>query len=149
MHEQMKGEESFFYPYFQIVNRSDLPFLWEPNDIKEFQDAVLQSNIEFYRAEFELEWDLFHKTLMENKYDHIIPGISDAGNKDTLKEKYITAYLTVISRCFGWGLPFTTLIPFADCINHHNVDSSYDLIKKEWKPISVEQYQNQFDSNDS
>ena len=145
MHEQMKGEESFFYPYFQIVNRSDLPFLWEPNDIKEFQDAVLQSNIEFYRTEFEIEWDLFHKTLMENKYDHIIPGISDASNKDTLKEKYITAYLTVISRCFGWGLPFTTLIPFADCINHHNVDSSYDLIKAEWKPISVEQYQNQFD----
>ena len=48
MHEQMKGKDSFFYPYLQIVNRSDLPFLWEEGEIKEFQDAVLQSNIEFY-----------------------------------------------------------------------------------------------------
>ena len=48
MHEQIKGKDSFFYPYLQIVNRSDLPFLWEEGEIKEFQDAVLQSNIEFY-----------------------------------------------------------------------------------------------------
>ena len=36
MHEQLKGKDSFYYPYFQIVNRSDLPFLWEPSEIKEF-----------------------------------------------------------------------------------------------------------------
>ena len=81
---------------------------------------------------------------MDNKYEDIIPGISDPSNKDMLREKYISAYLTVISRCFGWGLPCTTLIPFADCINHHNVDSSYDLIKSEWKPMSVEQYHEKF-----
>jgi hypothetical protein len=33
-----------------------------------------------------------------------------------------------VTRCFGWGLPKTSIIPFADCINHHNVDSTYELI---------------------
>ena len=84
---------------------------------------------------------------MENKYDNIIPGISDPVNKPALRQEYIKAYLTVISRCFGWGLPCTTLIPFADCINHHNVDSGYEFIKKEWKPISIEQYHERFDQN--
>ena len=33
-----------------------------------------------------------------------------------------------MTRCFGWGLPKTSIIPFADCINHHNVDSTYEMI---------------------
>ena len=41
MHEQMKGEASFFHPYFEIVNDTDLPMLWDFSQIKEFQDAVL------------------------------------------------------------------------------------------------------------
>ena len=36
MHEQLKGKDSFYYPYFSIVNRSDLPFLWEAYEVKEF-----------------------------------------------------------------------------------------------------------------
>ena len=56
MHEQMKGKDSFWHPYFEIVNHSDLPFLWEKTEIKQLQDAVLESNIENYRAEFEIEW---------------------------------------------------------------------------------------------
>jgi len=44
----------------------------------------------------------------------------------------------VVTRCFGWGLPKTTLVPFADCINHHNVDSSYELIHRNWDPSKQE-----------
>ena len=28
------------------------------------------------------------------------------------------------------------MAPFCDTINHHNVDSSYDVIKAEWRPLS-------------
>jgi hypothetical protein len=28
MYEMLKGEKSLWYPYFQIVNFSDLPMLW-------------------------------------------------------------------------------------------------------------------------
>ena len=52
------------------------------------------------------------------------------------KEDYIWAFCSVVTRCFGWGLPCTTMAPFSDTINHHNVDSSYDVIKAEWRPVS-------------
>jgi hypothetical protein len=31
------------------------------------------------------------------------------------------------------------MVPFADCINHHNVDSSYEMVRKCWPPLSLEQ----------
>ena len=45
-----------------------------------------------------------------------------------MKTIFIKAFVSVVTRCFGWGLPKTMIIPFADCINHHNVDSTYELI---------------------
>jgi len=24
-----------------------------------------------------------------------------------------------MTRCYGWSLPYTMIIPFADCLNHH------------------------------
>jgi len=46
-----------------------------------------------------------------------------------MKANYIWAFSGVVTRCFGWGLPCTMMAPFADTINHHNVDSSYDIVK--------------------
>lgn len=40
---------------------------------------------------------------------------------------FYKCFNTIVTRCFGWGLPKTSLIPFADCINHHNVDSTYEF----------------------
>ena len=89
-----------------------------------------------YREEFEVEWQQFYTVLRVNKYDSVIPGVSDPANESSLRDWYIKAFNCVVTRCFGWGLPCTTLVPFADCINHHNVDSSYDMINAEWKPLS-------------
>lgn len=36
MMERLKGEKSFWAPYFAIVNFTDLPFLWSDEEIKEF-----------------------------------------------------------------------------------------------------------------
>ena len=84
--------------------------------------------------------------LHRNKYDHIIPEISDYSKQAKHKEDYIWAFCCVVTRCFGWGLPTTTMAPFSDTINHHNVDSSYDVIKAEWRPLpldrAVEKYEN-------
>ena len=77
--------------------------------------------------------------LSRNKYDHIIPGISDLKRRAEHKEAYTRAFNTVVTRCFGWGLPCTTMVPFSDCINHHNVDSSYDMIHARWKPLSIKE----------
>ena len=37
-------------------------------------------------------------------------------------------YDLVVSRCFGWGLPCTMMVPFADFMNHSNVDVHMDPI---------------------
>ncbi len=76
-HERTKGENSFYKPFLDIINDSDLPFTWSDEELAEFQDAVLISNIKSFRAFFELEWNKIYEVLSSNKCDHIIPGISD------------------------------------------------------------------------
>ena len=44
----------------------------------------------------------------------------------------------MVTRCFGWGLPDTCMVPFADCINHANVDSSYELICTELHRLLIQ-----------
>ena len=135
-HERAKGDASFWKPYLDIINFTDLPFLWTDDELSEFQDAVLIANIKRYREEFDEEWLKVYWMLHRNKYEHIVPGISDYSKKDEFRKDYIWAFCSVVTRCFGWGLPCTTMAPFSDTINHHNVDSSYDVIKAEWRPIS-------------
>jgi len=36
MFEKMKGDKSFYSPYFDIVNPSDLPAFWSEEEILEF-----------------------------------------------------------------------------------------------------------------
>jgi len=77
-------------------------------------------------------FDVFY----ENKYDKVWPGIvDDTKTKEDLAKYFepifYKCFNTIVTRCFGWGLPKTSLIPFADCINHHNVDSTYEFICKE------------------
>ena len=90
---------------------------------------MLIQNIKTYKTDFDAEFNTVYYMLHRNKYDHIIPGISDIDNKEQMRKDYIWAFCGVVTRCFGWGLPWTTMAPFADTINHHNVDSSYDILK--------------------
>jgi len=38
LHELLKGEESFWFPYLEIINFSDIPMLWTADEIDELQD---------------------------------------------------------------------------------------------------------------
>jgi hypothetical protein len=70
-----------------------------------------------------------YNALSSNQaYDEYFPGICDPEKKNEIKEIFVKAFISTVTRCFGWGLPKTMCIPFADCINHHNVDSSYELV---------------------
>jgi len=54
--ELLKGEKSFFHPYFQVISDTDLPMTWSDEELREFQDAVLLTTIQNYKKEFEEEW---------------------------------------------------------------------------------------------
>jgi hypothetical protein len=36
------------------------------------------------------------------------------------------AYNSVVARAFGRRLPWSAMVPFADCLNHSNVQNKYD-----------------------
>jgi len=131
-YERLKGDRSFWKPYFDIVNFTDLPFLWEDKEVEEVQDQILQREVEDYKKEFEEEWALIRDTFREHKYDAYFPGISEEEKEKDLKQVFLISFIGVITRCFGWGLPTTMVVPFADCINHHNVDSNYEMIHRKW-----------------
>lgn len=43
------------------------------------------------------------------------------------REIFFDTYDMVVSRCFGWSLPGTMMIPYADLANHHNSDTQYEM----------------------
>ena len=64
--EMLKGEESFWYPYFQVINTCDLPMTWSEEDLAEFQDVVLKTTLINYRGDFEDEWLLVFDCAKKN-----------------------------------------------------------------------------------
>ena len=86
-----------------------------------------------YKAEFEEEWIIVY--AMIQKHPEFFTGADINENKSQLYQLFVRAYTSVVTRCFGWGIPCTTMIPFADFINHHNVDSSYEFISSQFDPL--------------
>jgi len=103
---------------------------------------VLKNNLIEYRDGCEKgRLEVLALLRLDPECENIIPGINDAEKQDMIKETYIRAFACVVTRCFGWGLPRTVVIPFADFINHHNVDSSYELVHKDWIPVHQSEWE--------
>lgn len=54
------------------------------------------------------------------------------------KELWNTIYAQVCSRCFGWGLPVTSMIPMADNCNHSHITNINETINTEFQKTSKE-----------
>jgi len=39
-------------------------------------------------------------------------------------------YNFACTRCFGWTLPSTMMVPLADFLNHHPSDTQYEIYQK-------------------
>ena len=50
-----------------------------------------------------------------------------------LRRDFYWAYEAVMTRCFGWSLPSTSLVPFADMLNHSNEATTYYLVNKKFE----------------
>jgi hypothetical protein len=103
---------------------------------------VLKNNLKEYREGCEKERiEVLEMLRLDPECEKIIPGINDPDKAEMIKESYIRAFACVVTRCFGWGLPRTVVVPFADFINHHNVDSSYDVVHKDWPPVHPSEFE--------
>lgn len=59
---------------------------------------------------------------MLKKHPDLFPGYT--------REIFLQMYNYACTRCFGWTLPSTMMVPFADFMNHLPVDTSYDVYSK-------------------
>ena len=122
MYEYLKGEESFWKPYLDLM--PDVKFFchWPEGLVAATQDQNLVHYAREYKFELREEWTSLEKVLA--KYPHVFP---EGAITDKLFYKF---YAQVCTRCFGWGLPSTSMIPMADNLNHSDVTVVQEIVHK-------------------
>jgi hypothetical protein len=82
----------------------------------------LKAEIMEYKQEYEAEY------VALKEIASLYPSIIDI--KEFTREHYKLAFTITVTRCFGWSLPHTSVVPFADCANHFIIDNQYELYSK-------------------
>ena len=142
MFQKLKGKKSFWNPYLEGIGETELLCFWEENELDILNDAILKA--ETYYNKYCLEENY---GFIKNFFLKIQAKINDFKMNLITKELYNWAYKTVYTRCYGWGLPSTMLIPLADCINHNIVNTSYNFIeKKDIENINNNEYKSKIKS---
>jgi hypothetical protein len=67
-----------------------------------------------------MEWDQIDKVL--SKYPENFPGYD--------RDLYIEMFNFACTRCFGWSLPDTMMVPLADFMNHLPIDTQFGVYDK-------------------
>mmetsp|Transcript_32097 Transcript_32097/g.43819 ORF Transcript_32097/g.43819 Transcript_32097/m.43819 type:complete len:459 (+) Transcript_32097:347-1723(+) len=119
MREMNKKEKSFFYPFLQILPEPSNISVWMDDQLKMFQDPTLVLRAKNRRQYQKL---MYHRSVvaLHHRYPNIFP----------LEEYTLKAFAfclnSVQARAFGRRLPWSAMVPFADCLNHGNVQTKYD-----------------------
>jgi len=119
MYELSKGEESFYFPYLQILPEPGSVSQWTDEQLRGLQNDAL-----FLKAKNRL-------TMLRKTFNNTIFKICEE-NPDVMPmelftyENFLFAWYSVQARAFGKRLPWTAMVPFADCLNHSNLQTKYD-----------------------
>ncbi|GLD98443.1 hypothetical protein PINS_up007140 [Pythium insidiosum] len=118
--ELAKGDTSFYAPYLsilpEVVNVQD----WTDDERAELRDRTLEDAAERRINEVATFYErIMHR--LEPKY----PGRFPRSSYSFARFRF--AWKTIQARTFGRRLPWTALVPFADCLNHANVATKYDF----------------------
>ena len=119
MFELAKGEDSFYFPYLEMLPEPGSVSQWTEEQLAELenQDLVLKSKNRL--------------TSLRNNYSRVIVKLCTA-HPEALPlesfsyEKFLFAWYSVQARAFGKRLQWTAMVPFADCLNHSNLQTKYD-----------------------
>ena len=119
LYELCKGEDSFWYPFFEITDKPDLLTDWSEKDLYELQDQSMKQRTLDDVEEIEDSFEVIRSVAEQH------PDIFNLA-KFTL-DQFKLAKNIVDTRCFGYSLPCNMLVPFADCANHHVVDMTVEV----------------------
>lgn len=107
IYEKLKGEKSFWHPYFEICDDNiKLPYQWTDDELMLLEDDLLILEIHTMRDDIEEEWDLCKQIGKE--FPDEFPG------EGVTNENLTWATNLLFTRAFGIGCPFTMVVPFAD-----------------------------------
>lgn len=122
MYQKQLGSESFWAPYIDLM--PDVTFFceWDKKDIMATMDPYLVSETIENREELRSEWIELLEALSK---------FPDVFKPESLqKSVFLKFYSQVCTRCFGWGIPFTSMVPMADNLNHSDVNVICETINK-------------------
>ena len=119
MSEILKGEGSFYHPFLAILPESGSIIQWTDSQLGMLQDDSIT-----HRAKN-------RRVVLRNTYSRSIEVLCDRYPETFTVEEYtyklfLFSWFSIQARAFGRRLPWTALVPFADCLNHSNVQTKYD-----------------------
>ncbi|DAZ94728.1 TPA: hypothetical protein N0F65_012681 [Lagenidium giganteum] len=120
MRELTKGDASFYAPYLRILPYPTTIQDWTEDELSELRDSYLVDMAKRRIAEVRVFYSRIFDRLDE-KYPGRFP------RSEYTFERFAWMWKTIQARTFGRRLPWTALVPFADCLNHQNVATKYDF----------------------
>lgn len=96
----------------------DLP----AEEIQATQDAFIIKELKDYKIELDEEYSKISKCLQR------YPAVFTPATLE--RRNFMSIYAQVCSRCFGWDLPHTSMIPMADNFNHSDVNVTFEFVTK-------------------
>lgn len=119
MREILKKDDSFYAPFLRILPTPGSISFWTDRLLNELQDERLKLRA-FHKRDYVQELYKFNIITLNKRYPDKFP------LEDYTFEAFQFAWYVIQSRAFGRRLPWSALVPFADCLNHSNVATKYD-----------------------
>ena len=120
MFEKLKGDQSFWHPYFRIIPEIELLMDWSNLELSELQDKFLANKAKLGLKECLSYYKLIKPILVT--YPEYFPG--------SLKETFIWAFKVSNTRAFNHDEGI--IVPMADNLNHDDVYIDYLSLSKEF-----------------
>eukprot|EP00752_Nemacystus_decipiens_P001814 g1752.t1 len=116
MQEILKEDKSFYRPYLRVLPSPYNLRSWSGEDLLLLQDHKLVRRVAARRRQLRA---LYHDTIeyLSNAYPELY-----SADRYTF-ELFDFAWSTLQARAFGKRLKSSALVPFADCLNHGNVQT--------------------------
>lgn len=124
LHEKLKAESSFYWPYLQILKDAEILIDWTSDEIEELQDPALFQRVETYKRVMEKYWKQLEPVLA--RHSDLFPPSQD------LYSLFKWVYKIVQTRSFAWGNPEGMLIPVADFFNHTDIYANYETCTSQY-----------------
>ncbi|EWS71999.1 RuBisCO LSMT substrate-binding protein (macronuclear) [Tetrahymena thermophila SB210] len=125
MYEKLKGEQSFWHPYFELNQKSYTLLDWSTEELAQFEDSYILQELQSLKNEMEKQWRNMDKVV--KLYPQYFP--QDKVNK----ELFYYCYELCMTRGYGWTLPSVCLVPLADMFNHNCDTTTHYIINREFE----------------